>query len=233
MSEHEQQLLGAYALGTVDPDERRSIEAHLAACAACRAELDELEEVKVMLDAVPPEAMLEGPPGADHVLDATLAKMRASERSDSLRRRMFTLAAAFVAIAAVAVGGVLAGRATAPGTDALPPPPGVTVPPPVEGTRSGTTVDATTGARLTASVIPADGWVRVTTAVNGIPEGELCRIEVLGADGKVEVAGSWRVSAKGAADGTTLDGAAIIPPDEVSAVRIVNTDGKVFVSLAF
>ena len=36
------ELLGAYALGAVDPDERRRVEAHLAECPACRAELAEL-----------------------------------------------------------------------------------------------------------------------------------------------------------------------------------------------
>lgn len=226
--------LGAYVLGAVDDGERREIEQHLAGCAECRAEAAGFEEVRDMLDEVPPEAFLEGRPDADHVLARTLDDMRASERTGAFRRRAFALAAGIVLVTSVAAGGVAAGRATAPEAAALPPPvPTATVPAPVEGTRTGTTVDGTTGARLTASVVPADGWVRVTTAVSGIPQGEHCRIMVVRKDGTSEAAGGWVVSAKGAANGSTLDGTAIVAPADVAAVQIVNTDGKVFVSLPF
>lgn len=47
------QLLGAYLLGGLDPDEARTFEDHLAGCAACRRELEELESLPALLDAVP------------------------------------------------------------------------------------------------------------------------------------------------------------------------------------
>lgn len=45
--EHDQvaELLGAYALDAVDPDERRLVERHLAACPRCAAEVDGLRQV--------------------------------------------------------------------------------------------------------------------------------------------------------------------------------------------
>ncbi|GLZ76269.1 hypothetical protein Afil01_10760 [Actinorhabdospora filicis] len=182
-----------------------------------------------MLDEVPPEAFLSGPPDAPHVLDATLASARRESERGALSRRMFTLAAAIVGVLAIAVGGVLFGRSTVPApAEAVPQ---VTAAPPAEGTRFGTAVDPVTGARLTVAMTPADGWVRLNLAVSGIPQGEECRIIVVGADGLREEAGSWLVGAKGAKDGVTLDGAALVPPGEVTAVEIVNTDGKVFVSL--
>ena len=47
------QLLGAYLLGGLEPDEARAFEDHLAACADCRGELEELESLPALLDAVP------------------------------------------------------------------------------------------------------------------------------------------------------------------------------------
>ena len=47
------QLLGAYLLGGLDPEEERAFRDHLAACAECRHELEQLESLPALLDAVP------------------------------------------------------------------------------------------------------------------------------------------------------------------------------------
>ncbi|UXM91171.1 anti-sigma factor family protein [Paenarthrobacter sp. JL.01a] len=47
------QLLGAYLLGGLEPEEARAFEDHLARCAECRGELEELESLPALLDAVP------------------------------------------------------------------------------------------------------------------------------------------------------------------------------------
>jgi anti-sigma factor RsiW len=44
-----EELLGAYALDAVEPDERDQIEAHLATCPRCRAEVAEHREVAALL----------------------------------------------------------------------------------------------------------------------------------------------------------------------------------------
>lgn len=51
MSEHDvvQELLGAYALDAVDPEERARVEAHLPSCQWCRAEVAEHHEVAGLL----------------------------------------------------------------------------------------------------------------------------------------------------------------------------------------
>ena len=55
MTDHEwSELAAPYALGALAPDERERFEAHLADCAACRAEVRALREVAVLLaDAAP------------------------------------------------------------------------------------------------------------------------------------------------------------------------------------
>lgn len=49
LHEEAQELLGAYALDAVDPDERRAVELHLLECARCRAEVAEHRETAAML----------------------------------------------------------------------------------------------------------------------------------------------------------------------------------------
>ena len=84
---------------------------------------------------------------------------------------------------------------------------------------------------MTVSVLPAAGWVRITATVAGIPAGEQCKLEVVGRTGTAVLAGSWLVSEAGEANGTPLNGSALIDPSEVTAVRVVNTAGKQFVNV--
>lgn len=56
MAPHLDAALSAYADEALTPDERASVEAHLGACEACRAELDELRAVQRLLAALPERA---------------------------------------------------------------------------------------------------------------------------------------------------------------------------------
>ena len=47
------QFLGAYLLGGLEPAEAAAFEQHLAVCAHCRQELDELASLPALLDAIP------------------------------------------------------------------------------------------------------------------------------------------------------------------------------------
>jgi len=48
-----QEKLGAYLDGELDPRSQAAVQAHLAACPACQAELDELQDLSLMLRAAP------------------------------------------------------------------------------------------------------------------------------------------------------------------------------------
>jgi hypothetical protein len=220
--------IAGYLVEMLTPEQKQRADAHIRGCAECRDEIESMQQWSSALRDVPGVMLLDGPPeGADLLLQRTLRQVR-TEASHKRQRRSGVLvsAAAAVIVAAIA-GGVLIGRGTAPSTPLAQPTATASVP---AGTRSATAVGPGTGARMTVTVTPAAGWVRVSATVGGIPAGEKCRLEVVGRDGTAILAGGWLVSATGEANGTTLNGSALIDPAQVASVRVVNTAGKQFVS---
>src|SRR5262245_16415248 len=117
--EHDRSPLAAYALGALDDAEKRALDAHVAGCAECRAELADFAALEAALGEVPPEAFLEGPPeGGDLLLRRTLRAAR-TQRSRAARPRRLLVAAGIAALVAASLGGgVLVGRGTAPSVQA-------------------------------------------------------------------------------------------------------------------
>lgn len=227
--------LAGYLMETLTDEQKREVEEHLAGCGECRAEVESLREWTVALEAVPEAMMLDGPPeGGDLLLQRTLRQIRSESTGRRQRRTAMISSAAVVVAAAVIGGGILTGRATAPEPPQAQPTigaPAQSEPTAAPGTKAATSVDPTTGARITVAVTPKQGWVQLTAAVNGIPAGEKCQIEVIGKDGASVLAGSWVVSKAGESAGTTLNGSALIDPADVQSVRVVNTAGKQFTSV--
>ncbi|MEV6648427.1 zf-HC2 domain-containing protein [Amycolatopsis sp. NPDC051371] len=227
--------LGAYALGALDPGEAADFERrHLQTCAQCRFDLNELVALRESLDEVPPEAFLDGPPeGGDLLLQKTLRRVRDEETAAPVRsgrstsRRGLALVAAAVLVVAALGGGILVGRQTGGGSEPIAiPAPATDVP----GTKSIEGRDPTTGVQLAASVSPFQGWVRVNVAVKGVKAGEKCLLQVTTKDGQSVTAGSWQVSEKWESSGFSLDGSALVAPDDVKSVDIVTVDGRKLVS---
>ncbi len=108
-----QHLLGAYALHATEPAETVLLEEHLANCAACRAEIDELREVAGLLggDDIAPPAELWSKISSQlgNEPPAVVTTLRAARRSRP--DRMFVRLAAAAAI--VLLAGVVALAATA------------------------------------------------------------------------------------------------------------------------
>lgn len=232
--EHDRTALGAYALGTLDPREAALVQEHLAGCPDCRREVAELTSLRAALDEVPPEAFLDGPPeGGDLLLQRTLRRAREQRPATAPATRRGTsrvlVAASFVVLVAVALGvGVLVGRETAPGGNVATP---TTTPPPTN-VRSAQATDPETGAVMAVSLTPQAGWVRVHADVRGAPSGARCLLRVVPRSGEPVLAGSWLVSEKGSREGTALDGAALVAPDDVESVDVVTTEGRRIVSVS-
>ncbi len=108
------QLLGAFALDAVEPDEAAAIEAHLATCPRCRDEVREHREVAALLayaGTTAPEGMWDrmaakldaAPPASAAPALGLMLGNEAGGRAGARRRRGSRVAAA-VAAAAVVVG---------------------------------------------------------------------------------------------------------------------------------
>jgi hypothetical protein len=221
--------IAGYLMEMLTPEQKRQADEHLAGCAECRTEVDSMREWADALRDVPEEMLLDGPPDdADLLLQRTLRQVREESTTHRFHRTALVASMAAALIAIAIAGGIVFGRTTAPSGPTAQPLAGSST---QAGTRIAAAADAATGARMRVTVTPASGWVRVTATVAGIPQGQKCRLEVVGRDGSSVLAGSWLVSAAGQANGTTLNGSALIDPAQVSAVRVVNTDGKQFVSV--
>jgi hypothetical protein len=228
-SPHDREELGAHVLGLLDAAQSRAVEEHLAVCLECRREWEELRQMVDLLDDVPPEAFLDGPPDADLMLQRTLRQVRAEAGAQRRRRRLTLVGTAAVGLAVVLAGGVAIGRTTAPPpVVSAAPAPAPDAPYPDAVVLSGT---GDPGVAMTATITPAVGWVRLSATVQGIPPGNRCFIYVVAKDGTREVAGSWLVPQTGWRDGITLEGSAIVPPDQVEAVVVENDAGHEFAVL--
>lgn len=227
---HNVEMLGAYALGALEPNEAAAVNAHAAACPVCQHELEELRAMKDSLGELPPEALLDGPPeGAELALQRTLRQVR-TERATMRSRRLSMVVGAAAMVGAVLLGG---GIALGSGftSDETTEPTGL--PELAAGSVVAAEENPMTGAQATIMLTPEDGATQVEAVVAGIPEGEECRLVVIGADGNSEVATSWTVSAEAAASVSEPGGSSAIAPDEVIAVAVRNADDEEFVTIPF
>jgi hypothetical protein len=222
MSEHDRTQLGAYALGALEPGEVQEVDEHLATCAECRAEVDELEELKEFLGEVPPEAFLDGPPeGGDLLLQRTLREVRALTPEPApmpvpvkRRSRWLLVAAAVLVVAGALGGGVAIGRSTAPDNA------------PVAGSKVVTATDTTTGTTMVTTVEPRGGWSWIRVNLKGLKAGAECEMFVTDTSGRTWGAGSWVVSPKAAREGSAFGGGVLVPLDQVRSVEIKTVQGQ-------
>ena len=225
--------MAGYLMEMLTPEEKQRADEHLRGCDACREEILSLQEWSSALRDIPDEMLLDGPPeDADLLLQRTIRQVR-QESSSGRLRRLAVLTTAAAAVVAVAIGGgVVLGRGTATtppqAQQTTPSAPATSVPP---GTQVVAAADPNTGARINATIMPAVGWIRLSATVGGIPAGEKCRLEVIGKDGSSILAGSWLVSPAGEANGTTLNGSALIEQSQVASIRVVTTGGEQYVSV--
>ncbi|CAM3398133.1 zf-HC2 domain-containing protein [Kibdelosporangium persicum] len=222
-NQHDHSSLGAYALGVLTPREATEVEAHLRSCPDGRREVADLVNLRTALDTVPPEAFIDGPPpGGDLLLQRTLRRVRAEEGQQPAARPSMGRRLAAVAAAVVIAGGAFAGGIALGGGDpSTPEPPGVAF----------AATDQASGATMDVKVEPLAGWVKVHAKVSGIKQGEQCQLIVTAKDRTQRSAGSWLVTEKGEDGGTTLQGPALVAPEDVQSVDVITFDGRKLVSV--
>jgi hypothetical protein len=118
--------LAGYVLGGLTPVEQHAVEAHLAECSACRAELAELDPVPVLLELAAPASAAGTEPDADAepelvavaapaAAGAIAATSRRSTRRRSRTRSFLAGTAVAVAMAAAFTVGILIATPSEPG----------------------------------------------------------------------------------------------------------------------
>jgi hypothetical protein len=174
------ELLGAYALGHLEGDERAGLEAHLEGCPGCREELATLAPVAQMLPHADParfELAPTPPPELGRRIAATIEGEK--QRTEQRRRRRLFGGLAFGGVTAAAVAAVLllfvfGGSGS---TDAGQP---------VQFT------DLPEGISISATLEPHAYGTEIHMYVHGVPSGTLCRVWLKGPGGASYPAGTFR-----------------------------------------
>jgi Putative zinc-finger len=174
------ELLGGYALGQLEGDERAGLEAHLEGCAQCRAELALLQPVARMLPHADPERFEAAPQPPPELGTRIAAAIAGEQRQEERRRRRrlfggFALGGATAALAAAVLAiFVLGGGGSGEPEQhirfaALP---------------KGVSIDAT--------LEPHAYGTEIRMYVHGVASGTLCKVSLRGPGGVSYPAGTFR-----------------------------------------
>jgi putative zinc finger protein len=197
------ELLGSYALGGLDDDERTAVAAHLEGCAECRAELAELAPMGELLMRADPDA-LDVVASPSSSLGRRISRRVKSERRAERRRRLrFGLAGAGAVAALAATLLVL----LLPGGSSSPVPIGKEV----------RFAHLPSGVRIAAHLEPQPYGSEIDVYVRGMRRDTRCVVFLRGANGRRVAAGSFFYSYHGDA-GSGLSAA--IPLRDVRAIGI-------------
>jgi hypothetical protein len=222
-------LLGGYLLGGLDETDTDKLDAHLAECAECRAELDRLSPVPEMLQRMPDARHLGGGaalavsptarPSSQNI-ETLLSRMRAEKFKETRTNRVRWLAAA--AVTMIAAAGVTYGIFT----NGTPTDPGTVAQPTVSAQLAGARFQPAQGSRLSgeAKLTPKKWGVEVSLDVTGISGNGPFLCLVRAKSGQTEQAAVWGGTADGEAK---LTGASSTMATEVDAVLVTDKDGKV------
>lgn len=218
-------LLGAYALGSLDPADEKLVRDHLESCDACSAEFAELGRAASALALVDLADVLGPAQGPDN-LPSLLTQVRAFRR----RRRLAAVAvAASVAVLAGIGGGlVVGGDGEQPMSEQPVSEPSVSEPP-----------VASVSAEEAGISLAVDAWDKgwgtaLRAKVSGVPAGSRCSLVAVGLDGTREIAASWVVPGSGYGDNgaLTVDGAVGLRSGDVDHFAVVTADGSTLVTVA-
>jgi hypothetical protein len=231
--------IGAYIIGALDGRARARVSRHLAACAGCRAEYDDLVPVRAWLGRMalaesgldpdraqqpgnPPHASLpaEPHPDPDPRFDAVPAAHSRRQsgtgssanppgRRQANRRRTPRRLVAAV-VAAAAAAAFLAARVVS----------GPSAP-------SFRAADSATGVSGRAQLYGTPTGTQIDLTASGLPAGRRC-ILVAVTPGGADIAGTWDATYDGSA---RIAGTSAFPARQLTALRIESDSGRVLLSI--
>jgi hypothetical protein len=230
--------IGAYIVGALDARARTRVLRHLAACAGCRAEYDDLVPVRAWLGQLAraggrpdtgraeqpgklPHASLPADPHPDPRLDAVLVPHSRREsgtwsptppsgRLPAIRLRAILLGPRWSLLAAAAVAAGLAALVIS-GSSA----------------RSFRALDSATGVSGRAQLHGTPTGTQIDLTARGLPRGQRC-ILVAVARGGADIAGTWDATYDGSA---RIAGTSGFPASQLTTLRIETDTGVVLLSI--
>ena len=209
--------VASYALGVLDERDAARFEEHLIDCASCAVELESFIQVADILADVDADALVATEQSRRDGLVLQKVIGEVTERRRANNRRLYSLAAAVVVFAMLAIGALFAGgkwfapdqqqqrpQATqSRGPDQPDPLPGSDGGPGIggpeqtlKGERIGST-DPRSGVRLDAAFERKDWGTQVQFAVSDINGPRICRLVAVRTDGRAEVLSTWTIGDKG------------------------------------
>jgi len=201
--------LGSYVLGSLDPADRATLDAHLPGCPACREELASYAAIPALMSRVSIDQLVQPtPPVPPTVLSRALNTVAADHTNTVTQlhrwRRATVVSAAAATIVAVLFGATL-------GHTQTPSPP------------EGTPLIAAAGVSASGSAfLQAKPWgTAVSLQLQGLPQGDGFTAWVTAPNGTRSIAATWTPAPNGRA---TLTGAANITDTTHAALQIMQGD---------
>ena len=216
MPQEEQHFdVASYALGILDERDAARFEDHLIECPRCAYELESFVQVADLLADVDADAVIAAE--ESHREGALLQNLMGDvklERRKANHRRLYSLAAAVVVFAVLAIGALFAGgKLLAPsekpaanttaqrGSKQLDPLPNSADGPGIggpdlAGQRYGET-DPRTGVRADVALEKKDWGTQISFAISNIKGPKTCKLVLVHTDGTTESLASWTVGDKG------------------------------------
>lgn len=209
--EHEElrHLVGPWVLGGLDAADRARFGAHLAGCAACRAEVEASTPVAGLLRRVPDEEWSRPDRGPEPPADLT-PLLHAVARGRRRARRRAVAVGSVAAALALAAGVGLGARLTAPDTPA--PATAVVV------------LSAAPGSTTTGRAdLAARPWgTQVSLEVSDLPRTGRYALVVHATDGSSETGATWSATDRPL---VRVVGATSVAPARIAGLDVVAVDG--------
>jgi hypothetical protein len=216
--------VGAYSMGLLEEQDRRSFEDHLAGCASCSAELAELSPMAALLKGVEPAS------AAGQQADGTNVTQLISRRATRQRQRQRWQAAVGAAAGIVLIGGGI-GIGVAASQHAGPGAPAVAIPGQLHSA-----VDPGTGVTGTVGLLAKAWGTQVTLDLSKVHGPVECQLVAVSRTGERRVVMSWLVPAPG--DGVpghpahlVIQGGAAIPRGDLARLDVNVVNGRTLLSI--